>query len=302
MIDRILELAERPARLNRRGELLVIIHEEGDEGNVPCEITIPMEEIAVVVLAHPQITVTQGTLSGLAKAGSAVVVCDEKFMPTAMLLPLEAHFVQGERFERQAQATLPTRKRIWQEIVRAKIKAQSNLLVRLHGIDAGLTAMAKRVRSGDPDNVEAQAAQRYWLAIFRDKTFRRDRQREDQNRLLNYGYTVLRAATARAICAAGLHPSLGVHHHNRYDAFRLADDLMEPFRPIVDEAVYHLVEQTGMKTPLNRDTKAILINAILKRIDMGGEERTIFDILTRLASSVNGIFAGERTTLVLPEQ
>ncbi len=295
MTDRILEMSEQPAWLNRRGELMVIALEGQDE------VTLPFADIAVVVLAHPQITITQAALSGLAKAGASVVVCDEKFMPSALLLPLEAHFVQGERFERQAGAALPLRKRVWQTIVMAKIEAQAGLLFRLHGDDAGLSAMARRVRSGDPENLEAQAARAYWLALFQDAAFRRDRQREDQNRLLNYGYTVLRAATARAVCAAGLHPSLGVHHHNRYDAFRLADDLMEPFRPIVDEAVYRLVEETGVATPLSRDTKKALIEAVLGRVEVDGESRTIFDALTRAASSLSDIFAGERTTLVLPE-
>ncbi len=295
MTDRILELSERQAHLNRRGALLVIV-QAGQ-----AEVTLPMDEIAVVVLAHPQITLTQAALAGLAAAGAAVVVCNGKFMPAAMLLPFEAHFTQGERFERQAGAALPVRKRVWQTLVMAKIQAQARLLTRLHGDDAGLGAMARRVRSGDPENLEAQAAQRYWLALFQDKTFRRDRQREDQNRLLNYGYTVLRAITARAICAAGLHPSLGLHHHNRYDAFRLADDLMEPFRPMVDEVVYRLVAETGAETPLDRDTKQALIEAILGRVEVDGASRTLFDTLARTAGSLVDIFAGERTTLVLPD-
>ena len=148
-----------------------------------------------------------------------------------MLLPLVGHHLQARRFVAQAAASVPTKKRLWRQIVRAKIELQAHTLETLHGDSAGVRPLMRLVRSGDPENVEARAARAYWPLLFADDDFRRDHERGDQNRLLNYGYTVLRAIVARAICAAGLHPALGLHHHNQYSAFCLADDLMEPFRP-----------------------------------------------------------------------
>jgi hypothetical protein len=169
------------------------------------------------------------------------IVSNEKHLPAAMLLPLSTHSTQTERFARQAAVSLPTRKRAWQQIVQAKLRAQARLLEETTGADQGLHVMAGRVRSGDPDNLEAQAARVYWPALFgkeaSGEAFRRDPEGEGINVHLNYGYAVLRAIVARALCASGLHPSLGVHHHNRYDTFCLADDLMEPFRPLVDRVV-----------------------------------------------------------------
>jgi CRISPR-associated protein Cas1 len=252
------------------------------------------------VISHPQVSITQAALAGLAQAGGIAIVCDERHMPAAMLLPLEAHFVQGERFERQAQAPLPTRKRLWQSLVRAKIRAQARLVTGMRGDDGGLAALALRVRSGDPANVEAEASRRYWPLLF-GPGFRRNRDGQDHNRLLNYGYAVLRAIVARAVCAAGLHPSLGLHHHNRYDAFRLADDLMEPYRPVVDGAVVRYCHRHGPLAPLDKQAKAALVGALMGRFTVEDESRTLFDIAARTAASLTAVYAGRRKTLVLPE-
>ena len=295
MTERIIDISEKPAHLHYRNDLLVIERE-----NEP-EVTVPLPEVAAVVVAHPRVTFTQSLLSGLASAGGMLVTCDERFLPAAMLLPLQGNFVQAERMARQAKASLPTKKRVWQQIVRAKVAAQGGLLRRLHGSDLGLPKLALRVKSGDTGNIEAQAAQRYWPMLFADETFRRDFEKADQNRLLNYGYAVLRALTARAICAAGLHPSLGLHHHNRYDTFCLADDLMEPFRPTVDAAVVEWVKSFGPGAELDRDAKGALIGALTGgRMAIEGEERTLFDVLARAASSLDDVFAGTRKKLVLP--
>ena len=155
--------------------------------------------------------------------------------------------------------------------------------------------------SGDSENVEAKASKIYWPNIFGDKSFRRDRAADDHNRHLNYGYAVLRAIVARAICAAGLHPSLGVHHHNRYDAFCLADDLMEPFRPLVDKAVAKILTERGANPPMDKEAKAEIIGAIIGRLEIAGEFRTMFDIASKTASSLAAVFAGERNDLLLPE-
>ena len=185
MTDRIVDISEQAARLSVRNSLL-LIEREGEE------VTIPLSDMGVLVVAHPQVSFTHAVLTGLAQNGASLVVCDSRHMPAAMLLPLEAHFVQGERFQQQAGAPLPVRKRLWQQLVRAKIRAQARCLEESRGSDDGLADLARRVRSGDPSNCEAQASRRYWPALFGDPQFRRDPAAEDQNRFLNYGYAVLR--------------------------------------------------------------------------------------------------------------
>lgn len=295
MIERIIDLSADPAKLAVRLEQLVIERREHDE------VSVPLFELAVLVLAHRQIVLTHSVLSGIMAHGGMVIACNEKSMPIGMMVPLEQHHLQAERFHFQAEASLPTKKQVWKQIIEAKVTAQGRLLKEFRKSDFGLFEMSKRIRSGDSENVEGQAARRYWTALFDEPGFKRDREAEDQNRFLNYGYAILRAMVARALCAAGLHPSLGVHHHNRYDAFCLADDLMEPFRPLVDRAVLHLVAAKGKEAAMDRDTKGVLISALTARHELDGESRTLFDILTRTASSLAKVFAGEGKELLLPD-
>jgi len=295
MTDRILEISEEAARLSVRTGLLVIACPDRDE------VTVPMADIGVIVVSHPRVTYTQAVLAELVARGGAFVACDQRHLPVGMLLPLDAHYVQTERFAVQAQAPLPMRKRLWRQIVRAKVRAQGALLASLYGNDHGLSALAAGVRSGDAANVEAYASRRYWPALFADPKFRRDREAEDQNRLLNYGYAILRAIVARAIAAAGLHPSLGLHHHNRYNSFCLADDLMEPFRPLVDKAVCELVREAGPAVALDRAAKTALLQAVTGRITVDGESRTTFDAASIAASSLVAVLEKRSKGLVLPE-
>jgi CRISP-associated protein Cas1 len=259
-----------------------------------------------------------------------LIVSDEKHLPAAMLLPLSTHSTQTERFARQAAVSLPTRKRAWRQIVQAKLQAQARLLEEIIGKDGGLGLMAGKVRSGDPDNLEAQAARIYWQALFgKDnpdspgQVFHRDREGEGVNPHLNYGYAVLRAIVARALCAAGLHPSLGVHHHNRYDTFCLADDLMEPFRPLVDRVVARLPlkseisnvqsqneapaavipVQAGTQAPtiqLDRNSKKAILEGLLVRYSAEGESRTLFDWVSRSASLLAGLIEDREEQLRFP--
>jgi len=173
------------------------------------------------------------------------------------------------------------------------------LLEYRSGQDHGLRALAAEVRSGDPENVEARGARLYWPALF-GEAFRRDRDAADLNRHLNYGYAVLRAITARAVCAAGLHPSLGIHHHNRYDAFCLADDVMEPFRPLVDRLVVNLHDRNGPDLPLDRDTKRALLASLLERYEFEDETRSLFDWVNRTASSLAAVICEEAEKVYLP--
>ena len=298
MIDRIIEIAS-PARLRVRDAQLVI--ETPEQGQLALPFTTPMREIAVLLLAHPQVTLSQAVLSGIAACGGSVVTIDGAFLPASMLLPLQAHYVQTERFAMQAQLGLPARKRLWQEIVMAKIRAQGELLAELRGGDGGLGAMAARVRSGDPDNLEAQAARRYWTALFPGKPrFRRGSGEPDQNRHLDYGYTVLRAAAARALCAAGLHPSLGLHHSNRYDPFSLAADFMEPFRPLVDRRVSQWIACEDPSGPLDKRAKAWVLGAVTDRYSFERQDRTLFDILTNCAQTRARSIVGELRACALP--
>lgn len=286
MTDRIIEISN-PARLHVRDSQLVI---EPEEGNA---VTTPVCELAVLLVAHQRVSLTHAVLSRIATDGGTVITCDEKYLPASILVPVQSHFLQTERFAKQIEANLPLRKRLWQRLVKAKINAQASLLRELHGNDGGLAAMAPRVRSGDMGNLEAQAARRYWGLVFNDPSFRRGGDTGDQNRHLDYGYTVLRAATARAICAAGLHPSLGLRHHNRYDAFSLAADLMEPFRPVIDRRVFLWIQEHDPRAPLDRETRQWLLQALTTRFIVNEEERTLFDLLTRTAGGLAKAFCGE---------
>ncbi len=297
MIDRIVEISN-PARLSVRDSQLVI--ELAPEEQLSLPFTIPVNDIAALLLAHPQITLSQAVLSRIAEAGGSVITIDGKFLPASMLLPVQSHFIQTERFARQMGISLPTRKRLWQQIVRVKIKAQGELLRELHGSDEGLIALSARVRSGDVGNLEAQAARRYWKHLFPGGRFRRGSDENDQNRHLDYGYTVLRAAVARALCAAGLHPSIALKHSNRYDPFCLAADVMEPFRPLIDRRVAQWIAREDAAAPLDSRTKNWLIGAVTARYIFEGEERTLFDILLRVTNSLAKCVTGEQRDPVLP--
>lgn len=294
MPDRILDFSEEAAHLAVRYANLIVKRPEKPD------VTIPLCEIAVVIASHPALTFTQAALAGLSSAGAVFITCDDVRLPVGMMIPLQGHYSQTERIARQLAAKVPVRKRLWQQIVQAKISAQASALVLETSGDGGLPTLATRVRSGDPENIEAQAARRYWLLIFGDEQFRRDREAEDTNRVLNYGYTVLRAMTARAVCAAGLHPSVGLHHHNRYSQFTLADDLMEPFRVVVDRAAVSIRKTWGVDAPLDKIVKAELLANLGARFVLGGEERSLFEILMRTATSLVDVFDGRAKRLDLP--
>ncbi|MBT0654726.1 type II CRISPR-associated endonuclease Cas1 [Geomobilimonas luticola] len=294
--DKIIDISESVVSLNVRLANLVI-----DCGEEIGKTMVPLNEVAALVLSNPHVSMTNAAMAGVAANGGIVVVSDSKFQPAGMLLPLDAHYTQGERFRKQAAIAQPVQKRLWQQIVRSKISAQAGVLNRLTGNDYGLQRLATCVASGDTGNHESQAAQRYWPQVFNNPHFRRNREADDQNRLLNYGYAVLRALTARAICSAGLHPALGVHHHNRYDPFALASDLMEPFRPLVDETVARIVFKEGEGVVLGKDVKRTIISSLTGLIEVEDESRSVFSVLAKSASSLASVYTGERKKLYLPE-
>ncbi|MCL5037614.1 MAG: type II CRISPR-associated endonuclease Cas1 [Chloroflexi bacterium] len=295
MTDYIIDISEEAVGLKASNNLLVIEKEDGKKK------TYPFDEVAALIVSHPRVYLTHHVLSRLAEAGGIFIVCNEKHMPSGMILPLSGNYAQTERFGIQASASLPLKKQCWSQVVRAKVRAQAKLLDKLHGDDRGLSMLVSRIKSGDTTNIEGQASRRYWPALFCDPSFRRNRNGEDQNRHLNYGYAVLRAIIGRAVTAAGLHPSLGIHHHNRYDPFCLADDLMEPFRPLVDEAVVKWVADNDPLKPLDKESKAAIISPLTRRFTLDGEERSLFDIANRTALSLVFIFSGLGKKLLFPE-
>lgn len=287
--ERILDFSGEGAHLCARYGQLVVRRD-----GLP-DVSTPLDEVAVLILANSRVTCTQSVLSGLMSEGAAVLVCDDSMLPNGLMLPLSANTLQTQRMIAQASATEPRRKRIWRSIVTAKIRAQASLLKVRTGDDGGLLAIAARVRSGDTGNAEAHAAQRYWPRLFGDPNFRRRRDAPDQNRLLNYGYAVIRAAVGRAVCAHGLHPSLGVCHHGRANAYCLADDLMEPWRVMVDDVVAELVGRHGTGIGLDPSTKQEILGVLHERLSHKGESRTVMDWIGRSAGSLGRALCGDES-------
>jgi CRISPR-associated protein Cas1 len=294
MTDRIVEIAS-PAELSVRLDQLVIATEAAPS------VTTPLSELGVLLIAHPRVTLTQAVLSRIALNGGTVISCDDSFLPASMLLPIQAHYIQSERFAKQSQMTAPLRKRLWKIVIQSKIRAQGLLLKELQGNDAGIIPMSARVQSGDKGNQESIAARRYWPLIFGNPKFRRGGMGPDQNRHLDYGYTVLRALTARALCAAGLHPSIGIRHQNRYDAFCLAADLMEPFRPVVDRRVFEWIQENDPEGALDRNARGWLLGILTERYLTEGEQRTLPDLLARAADGLAHAICGEEERFSLPD-
>ncbi len=289
----VIDLSSGPAHLCIQNNLLCIRSAEK-------ETTLPLREIGCVVMAHGQITCTQAAITHLALNGAALISCDERHLPAAMTMPLLGYHAPARRLAAQAAARLPARKRIWQQLVRAKLMAQAKLLIEVNGDDAGISAMVPQVSSGDSENMEGQAARLYWRKLF-GPGFRRDFDAEDQNRYLNYGYAILRGIVSRAICAVGLHPGLGIHHHHRENPFCLADDLMEPLRPVVDRNVWTFVRLHGNQAPLDKLTKLHLLKIAEMRCVVAGESRSIFEVAEMMASSVAQVLEGQRQAMITPE-
>lgn len=294
-VDRIVELSESATYASVRYEQLVVRQRDGTE------TTVPLAELVALVLGGQQVVATQAALAGVLRHGGCVVVCEQGHLPVGLMLPLAAHGLQTERMIAQAKVSLPRRKRLWQQIVRAKISAQAAALRRVQNNDYGLALMANRVQSGDRTNLEASAAQRYWPKIFGDPDFRRHRDGGGANRLLNYGYAILRAAVARALCATGLHPSLGLHHHHRNNPWCLADDLMEPYRPLVDEIVARWIVDHGRDCPIDREAKSALVSVLYQRLTSSGESRTLLSWIERSASSLASAYLGQTDRIFFPE-
>lgn len=295
MLRKTIEVATPGTRLSVAHRQLVI--ERPDHPRA----TLPIEDLGVVVVDDVRASYTQAVFIELLTAGATVMVTGRDHLPLGLMLPLDAHHVQTERHLAQVQAGEPTKKRLWQALIRAKIALQGEVLRTFVGQDFGLLPMSRRVRSGDPDNLEAQAAQRYWPRLF-GPDFRRDRGADGPNALLNYGYAVVRAATARAIVASGLIPSLGVFHRNRGNPFCLADDLLEPFRPFVDWRVKRLCNEADGTIPSldDRPVRAALLSLFNETVVVEGRRLPFLHAIESAAASLCRALTGEGRNLALP--
>lgn len=299
-----------PARLSLRlGQMVIKLPEVEDNDTLEDEVkhesivTRPVEDIGLVVLDHRQVTLTQGLLAALLENNVALVTCDSRSMPVGLMMPLEGNTVQNERFRRQIDASLPLRKQLWQQTVRQKILNQAAVLEAT--TDAETRCMhvwAENVRSGDPDNLEGRAAAYYWRNLF-SRThpgFTRDREGGGPNALLNYGYAILRATMARALVSSGLLPTLGIHHHNRYNAYCLADDMMEAYRPCVDELVTDIVDRYDDISTLTREIKTELLGIPALDVTVDGRRSPLMVAVSATSASLCRCYAGESRRLSLP--
>ena len=298
-----------PAYLSLRDAQLVIkLPEVVKNDTLPerfkqkAEISKPIEDIGVVVLDNKQITVTSGLLEALLENNCAVITCDSKSMPVGLMLPLYGNTTQNERFRHQLEASLPLKKQLWQQTIKVKIENQAAVLKKCTGEEIRcMKVWASEVKSGDSDNMEARAAAYYWKNLFPIEGFNRDRDGISPNNLLNYGYAILRAVVARGLVTSGLLPTLGIHHHNRYNAYCLADDIMEPYRPYVDELVYNIVASDMDCNVLNKDLKAKLLMIPTLDVVIVGKRSPLMVAVSQTTASLYKCFSGELRKIVYPE-
>ncbi|MDW8313262.1 MAG: type II CRISPR-associated endonuclease Cas1 [Burkholderiales bacterium] len=294
MIGRIVEIAEDCRHVSVSRGFVVVRETEGERKELA---RIPIDDVAAVIANGHGLTYTNNLVVALAQRGAPLAVCGPNHNVVGMLVPVEGHHVQAKRFDAQIGARKPLLKRAWTQIVRAKLSQQAAVLEAVGAPSVPLTALAKRVRSGDPDNLEAQAARRYWALLFGEE-FRRDPREPGANGLLNYGYTILRTCMARSVVAAGLHPTVGLHHANQGNSMRLVDDLIEPFRPLVDFKVWKLL-RLGEKE-VTASSKRALARTLFEDLPTPIGLSPVFLCVQRLAASLAQVFLGERKTLELP--
>lgn len=309
MIKRTLYFGN-PAYLSLKNAQLVVKLPEVEKCNLLNESfkvqstrTIPIEDIGVVVLDNRQITLTQGVLEALLENNVAIITCDSSRMPVGLMLPLCGNATQNERFREQLDASLPLKKQLWQQTVKTKIWNQAAVLEETTGVKVGnMRVWSQDVRSGDPDNLEARAAAYYWRNLFPEiEGFTRDRGGVSPNNLLNYGYAILRAVIARALVSSGLLPTLGIHHHNRYNAYCLADDIMEPYRPYVDRLIVNLMQRGTDYSELTKELKGELLSIPVLDVIVGGKRSPLMVAAGQTSASLFKCFSGEMRKISYPE-
>ncbi len=294
MIGGLVEIAQNGRFLSLYRGFLIIKTGDIELGRVP------LDDITALILSAQQISISKNVINALLERKAVIITTGKNWHPSGITLPIAGHYGHAGILQDQIKLSEPRKKRLWQTIVRAKITNQKDTLRRIGTEDSKireLDALAKRVKSGDPENMEAQASRHYWPALM-GRDFRRNRKSEDHNVLLNYGYTVLRAATARHVVAAGLHPALGLHHSSQINSFALIDDLMEPFRPVVDWRVFELRKQ---EKELDPDTKRSLAAILTLDMKIQEEVSPLINCLSKLAQSLVRCIESSEEKLKLPE-
>ncbi len=294
MIKRTIDISD-PAFLHLKNQQLLI-----DKGSETVA-TIPIEDLGVVLLEHPQIVVTQAVVVACQKNNVALVFCDERHLPYSLLLPVsDGNVLHNKILRNQIEVTKPTIKRLWKQVVIHKVRQQIATLKKAGRVTVQLDRLQGKVKSGDPDNVEAQAARQYWGLLF-GGDFRRNVDEPGINALLNYGYAIVRAMIARAIVGGGLHPAIGIFHKNQYNGLCLADDLMEPFRPWVDWLVYSLALGTEKELEVNRETKAVLLGLPSTPVQYDGRKMPLMNACHFLVADFKRCLEGVSLKFFYPE-
>ena len=296
-----------PIYLSLRNAQLVLRKPDADKleesFKQEAERTIPIEDIGVVVLDNRRITITTGAMEALLGNNCAIITCDSTNLPVGLMLPLSGNTTQSERFRNQIDASLPLKKQLWQQTIRQKILNQATVLNKNTGaIVKNMQVWANEVKSGDPDNLEARAAAYYWRNIFPSlPNFLRGREGDPPNNLLNYGYAILRACVARGLVGSGLLPTLGIHHHNRYNAYCLADDIMEPYRPFVDDLVINIMQEYPDYSELTQSIKTALLMIPSLDVMLDGKRSPLMIAVGQTTASLAKCFNGELRKIAYPE-
>ena len=293
MIKRVL-CFENPARLSLKLAQMVVELQDVTR-------TLPIEDIGVVILDHKQITITHALIDALLANNVAIVTSNDKHLPVGLMLPLDGNTLQSERFRAQIDASEPLKKQMWQQTIVAKILGQAHVLGTQLIKHNNMLKWAKDVRSGDPENMEARAAAFYWRNMFEKDAFIRDPQGLPPNNLLNYGYSIVRAMMARALVGAGLLPTLGIHHHSRYDAYCLADDIMEPYRPFVDMKVLEMWKKGNITNDISSEQKRELLGITTMDVNISGHRSPMMLAIQTTAQSVQKCFSGEARKIIYPD-
>ena len=296
MIKRTLYFGN-PAYLKTANEQLVIeMHDSGESKSSP------IEDIGLLILDHQQITITQALMAKLLANNTAIITCDHTHHPTGMWLSLDGHTLQSQKFQAQIEATVPLKKQLWQQTVMCKIENQAALLALQREENKLMLTYSREVKSGDSENHEAKAAAYYWKRVFPDfLEFRRERYGPPPNNLLNYGYAILRAMVARGLTASGLLPTLGIHHRNQYNAYCLADDIMEPYRPFVDKVVCQIIRGNGKFLEMTPNMKKALLEISSMDVIIDGQKSPLMNAVQRTTASLAKCFEGKGRKILYPE-
>jgi CRISPR-associated protein Cas1 len=284
-----------PFHLSTRLKQLVISSKE-----TGLETTVPIEDIGFIILDHKEINISTTLVHHLTENNVAVVFCNETHHPHSLTLPLDGHHIQAARFKQQLDAGEPLKKQLWAQTIKAKIKNQQRLFAFLGKETQPFSYYISQIKSGDTSNEEAQASRHYWKYLFDITHFRRDRFGDCPNNFLNFGYTVLRSAVARALTGSGLLPTLGIHHRNKYNAYQLADDIMEPFRPWVDKAAVNILKNFNGETELTKEIKAELISVIAHDSETERGTSPLMVAIDDASASLAKCFAAEEKQIKYP--